>query len=147
MSATGRHANTADHYLKAADRYLDAADGLLRGAPAGAAGFWPRACAWLLRLALEAAVNERWARERPEVVRVSMRARLLSLHSARALEPTVPARAEYLWAALSRTVHHHPYELSPTAAELRGWYQDIRTLADELRSYLPTRAQGGNPPA
>jgi hypothetical protein len=145
MSATGRHANTADYYLKAADRYLDAADGLLRGAPTSGAGFWPRACAWLLRLALEAAVNELWARERPEVVLVSMRARLLSLHGVRALEPTIPGRAEYLWAALSRTVHHHPYELSPTAAELRGWYQDVRTLADELRLSQPTRTRGDNP--
>jgi len=77
---------------------------------------------------------------------VSMRARRRSACTARDPSNRPFPAAEYPWAVLSRTVHHHPYERSPTAAKLRGWYADVRTLADELRSYLPTRTRSGNPP-
>lgn len=51
-------------------RCLAAADQLLRGAgPLGAqavdAGWWPRACACLIRLALECGVDGYWRRVRP----------------------------------------------------------------------------------
>lgn len=119
-------------------RYLDVADSLLRDRSEATAGCWPRACACLLRLGFERAVNDLWEREHPPVALVrSMRARLLSLHHVDRFAPDLPGRAEYLWAALSRAVHHHPYELSPTAAELRGWHRDVWSLALDLGSLPP----------
>ncbi|KQC36996.1 hypothetical protein [Frankia sp. ACN1ag] len=118
-------------------RYLDVADSLLRERPDEIAGLWPRACAWLLRLALESAVDDLWARERPAVAQTPMRAQLLSLRYLRALGPEPLAIAEYLWESLSRAVHHHPYELSPTATELRRWHQDVHALALTLGSHRP----------
>ena len=42
-------------------------------------GRWPRACAWLTRLALEQALDEFWLRTLPEGADCSMRAQLLLL--------------------------------------------------------------------
>lgn len=120
-------------------RYLATADSLLREGLAGTAGLWPRACAWLLRLALEAAMGDLWAHKYPAVARTPMRAQLLSLHHIRGLDPQVVARAEYLWVCLSRAGHHHPYELSPTAAELRHWCEDVHMLV------LALNQAGGTP--
>ena len=36
------------------------------------------------------------------------------------------------WAALSRACHHHPYELNPTADEMRAWLASARTFANEV---------------
>ena len=38
------------------------------------------------------------------------------------------ARAGHAWSALSRACHHHPYELAPTAAELRAWFAVVEDL-------------------
>ncbi|MDT3439008.1 MULTISPECIES: hypothetical protein [unclassified Pseudofrankia] len=119
-----------------APRYLDTVDSLLRESFPDTAGRWPRACAWLLRLALEDALRDLWNREHPAVATVSMRAQLLSLRILRGLDPTVPARADYLWACLSRAGHYHPYELSPTASELRGWHNDVYGLVVALNARI-----------
>ena len=42
---------------------LAAADHLLREVVPGARGTWPRACAWLIRLALETALDAYWQRQ------------------------------------------------------------------------------------
>lgn len=119
-------------------RYLDVADDLLRKHQTWSTGLWSRTCAWLLRLALEATLGELWAREHPAIALVTMRAQLLSLYHLRGFEPQMAARAEYLWACLSRAVHHHPYELSPTATELRRWHEDVRSLALLISQYGST---------
>ncbi len=40
------------------------------------------------------------------------------------------------WSALSRACHHHPYEIDPTAEELRGWIK----VADRLTEAVERRA-------
>ncbi|MFF0491745.1 hypothetical protein ACFYTQ_22180 [Nocardia sp. NPDC004068] len=112
-----------------ADR-LAAAEELLAGTVTDAGGLWSRATVWLLRIALEQAIDRLWADVAPPLARCSMRAQLL------ALEPHVgaatAARIAALWATLSRAGHHHDYELAPTVVELRGWYDDTVWLVGEL---------------
>ncbi|MER7457498.1 hypothetical protein [Micromonospora sp. NPDC126480] len=110
---------------------LAAADKLLTSVVRGTRGAWPRACAWLLRLALEAAMDDYWRRFRPEVA--SMRARspqflILDRYAGR----QVAARAGYAWAALSRAGHHHCYELGLTAGELRRLRDTVATVISDL---------------
>lgn len=113
------------------DRCLAAADQLLSTVVSGARGSWPRACAWLLRLALEAAMDDYWQQFHPEVV--SVRARqpqflILERYAGRG----IAARAAYAWSALSRAGHHHSYELGLTAGEVRRLRQEVATLVNDL---------------
>jgi hypothetical protein len=36
------------------------------------------------------------------------------------------AQAAEAWYGLARATHHHAYDLAPTAAELRRWYDLVR---------------------
>ncbi|WP_242606290.1 hypothetical protein [Protofrankia symbiont of Coriaria ruscifolia] len=108
----------------------------------GTAGLWPHACVWLMRLALEAALRDLWIREHPAVTSTTIRAQLLSLHHI--LDVQTVARAEHLWACLSRAGHHHPYELSLTAAELRRWHEDVHAVVCVF-ARIPDA--GGTPPS
>ncbi|MET8253130.1 hypothetical protein [Micromonospora sp. NPDC005197] len=118
--------------------YLATADLMLTSVIRGARGAWPRACAWLLRHELEAAMDRYWARACPEIGRTRVqRPKLLLL--AHYAGPDLGRRASYLWWALSRAGHHHHYELGVTAAELtrlRAELLDIVALLDH--SEAPT---------
>jgi hypothetical protein len=117
--------NTGDTYLAAADR-------LLTQVLPGARGTWPRACAWLIRLALETELAVFWASACPAVGQVrSRRAQLLLLprYSTRELA----RRATHAWAALSRGGHHHSYELALTATELGHLRDEVAAVIDGLR--------------
>lgn len=119
-----------------ARRRLDAADRLLREPDLdNDEGVWPRACGWLIRLAVEHALDDYWASTRPEVAGASRHAQLLAL--TRSVDADLGQRATALWHALSRVAHHHAYELAPTAAELRSWHHEATQLASEL-TRLPT---------
>ncbi|WP_446218654.1 hypothetical protein [Micromonospora sp. IBHARD004] len=112
---------------------LDAADRLLSSVMRGTRGAWPRACAWLLRLALEAAMDDYWRRVHPEVA--GMRARspqflILDRYAGR----HIAARAGYAWSALSRAGHHHCYELGLTAGELRRLREMVAAVITDLAS-------------
>jgi len=54
-----------------------------------------------------------------------------------------------LWACLSRAGHYHPYELSPTAPELRAWYHDVQALvvAFSTEAGAPPAAEAAGPTA
>lgn len=52
-----------------------------------------------------------------------MTIRLLMLHDVLGRDGT--REAYLLWARLSDATHPHPYELAPTAAELRRWHDDV----------------------
>jgi len=109
---------------------LHEADRVLGSVVPGTAGRWPRACAWLIRLALEGALDSYWEQVQPEAASCGMRAQLLLLPSYAG--PDTARRARESWTGLARAAHHHPYELAPTAAELRGWHTLVTQLVAEL---------------
>ena len=111
-------------------RRLAVADQLLHNPELIADGAWPRACTWLIRLALEHALDDYWQRRRPEVAAVSRRAQLLTL--TRTVDPDLGLSCTQLWHTLSQAAHHHPYELSPTSTELRGWHRGVYAAAADL---------------
>ncbi len=122
-------------------RRLAVADRLLQDPGLMAPGVWPRACTWLIRLALEHAVDDFWAARRPEVAEASRRAQLLTL--TRTVDADLGRRGTELWHVLSRAAHHHAYELAPTATELREWHGEVGGvvggLADLRGAPLPHR--------
>ncbi|MFI5777810.1 hypothetical protein [Nocardia sp. NPDC051570] len=109
---------------------LAAADELLRGIVTDAGGLWSRATVWLLRIAVEQAIDQLWWQVAPPLARCSMRAQLLALEPYAG--PPTAARIGALWATLSRAGHHHDYELPPALIELRGWYDETVRLVEEL---------------
>ncbi|MBF6210964.1 hypothetical protein IU433_10625 [Nocardia puris] len=124
-----------------AERF-DAVDRLLDGQVTAAGGVWSRATAWILRLALEQAVDELWAREAPELTRCPMRAQLVALRVY--TTPEVAAQVAAVWAALSRAAHHHDYELAPSVTELRRWREQTAAVAEALagHGYTWVRTEG-----
>jgi len=79
-----------------------------------------RAAAFLARQALEAALDAYWKTRGLPLDRCSMRAQLVCLREySRSEDGTVAPAIEQTWGTLSRACHHHPYELTPTIAELR----------------------------
>ena len=117
-----------DRYLAAAERMLSGTDTV--GAFAVSGGWWPKACACLVRLALEAGLEVFWRRVSPPVAATSGRTKLLMLRRRTSRE--VAGRAAYAWAALSRATHHQCYEIAPTAAELRALHSEVTALLQLL---------------
>lgn len=109
---------------------LEAAEHLLSGAVSDAGGVWSRAVAWILRLALEQAVDELWAQIAPELMRCPMRAQLLALRVYAGAETAGQVGA--VWAALSRAAHHLDYEMAPSVTDLRRWRDQTAELARAL---------------
>ncbi len=124
--------------------YLAATDKMLRGAGAlGAAavigGWWPKACACLIRLALEEGINAYWQQVRPEVARChNGRAKLLMLR--RHLPPPLVRETTYAWATLSRATHHHYYETGVSAVEIRRLHSCTTRVVAELAQAAGSRA-------
>lgn len=116
---------------------LAAVDRLLDGEVTAAGGVWSRATAWILRLALEQAVDDLWDRLAPALARCPMRAQLLALRTYAG--PDTAAAVAALWSALSRAAHHHDYDLAPAVADLRRWREQTATLSSVL-------SQTGRPP-
>ena len=111
-------------------RRLAVADRILREPDLVEAGAWPRACTWLIRLALEHALDDYWDAHRAEVRAAPRRAQLLTL--TRTVDADLGRQATALWHQLSRAAHHHAYELAPTATELREWHSAITGLTSRL---------------
>ncbi|WP_174184536.1 hypothetical protein [Nocardia barduliensis] len=109
---------------------LETVDLLLGGSVTDAGGLWSRATAWILRIALEQAVDDLWLRLAPALTRCPMRAQLIALRAFAG--PDVAARVAVLWAALSRAAHHHDYELAPSVTDLRRWREQTVALAADL---------------
>lgn len=111
-----------------ARRGLDAADRLLREQTIE--GAWPRVCTWLLRLAVERALDALWAVRCPEVADASRWAQFPAL--GRFVDAELARDVRTLWYALSRAAHHHAYELAPVATELRRWHSEVSAAVDKL---------------
>ncbi|MGW0183507.1 hypothetical protein [Nocardia sp. NPDC003345] len=114
---------------------LAVVDRLLDGSVPAAGGVWSRATAWILRIALEQAVDELWSRTEPDLMRCPMRAQLLALRVV--ADPATAARVAALWSALSHATHHHDYELAPGFTELRRWRDDTARIAQDLVAAKP----------
>ncbi len=112
------------------EQLLAEADHLLATEVPGTQARWPRACAWLIRLALEKALDQYWAQVLPEAAQCGMRSQLLLLPGY--ADPAIAERARDAWTGLSRAAHHHAYELAPTAAELRSWLAAVSQLSLDL---------------
>lgn len=106
---------------------LSLAHGMLGRIDPDTAGLWPRASALLACRALEASVNRLWERRTLDLQGRSMRVQLICLRTYLG-DADLAARTGHAWSALSRACHHHPYELAPTAAELRGWLSVVEEL-------------------
>jgi len=119
---------------------LDEADRLLTTVVPETRGRWPRACAWLVRLALEQSLDEYWQRTLPEAAKCSMRAQLLLL--PRYAGEETAAQARDAWFGLAPAAHHHAYDLAPNAAELRRWHDLVATIAVTLSAATPAATVG-----
>ena len=110
------------------EELLAAADQLLTSPVPGAGAQWPRACALLIRLALEMTLDRFWARALPAAAECGMRQQLLLLPLYTADLPGAAGLAREAWLGLAGAAHHHAYELAPTAAELRTWHSEVTQL-------------------
>jgi hypothetical protein len=120
---------------------LDAADQLLRSPLPGLGNLWPRACALLIRLALELTLDQYWARVLPAAADCGMRQQLLLLPLYATPGPAstnatsasdAVSLAREAWLGLAGAAHHHAYELAPNASELRGWHTAVTHLGEML---------------
>ena len=108
---------------------LGMARGLLDHADPDMAGLWPRASAVLAGRALEASLRRLWERRTLDLRGCSMRIQLICLRSYLG-DAELAARASHTWSALRRACHHHPYELGPTATELRAWLSVVEEMVE-----------------
>ena len=83
---------------------------LLQRADPATAGIWPRATVFLVRLAIEVALDDLWRTRAPGVERCSARAQLLCLPAYLKDNADLARRVAYAWSGLSRASHHHVYE-------------------------------------
>jgi hypothetical protein len=123
-----------------AGELLDSAELILGEPRYPSAGVWPRAVALLARQALEVAMLEFWMVRAPGLEWCTTHAQLLCLPDY-VRDREIAESASHAWNSLSRVCHHHPYELLPTAAELR-------VLLDSTRRFVVALASDqGLPPA
>src|SRR5258707_15514634 len=111
---------------------LAEADRLLPTVVPGTRGRWPKACAWLIRMALEKALDDYWAHVLPAAAECGMRPQLLLL--PRFADRTTAEEARDAWLGLARATHHHTYDLAPTATELRRWHSQVSRVVARLRT-------------
>lgn len=118
----------------APEELLESAEQLLTSAVPGVGAQGPRACALLIRLALEMTLDRYWERVLPSAAECGMRAQLLLLPLYTSGMPEAAPLAREAWLGLAGAAHHHAYELAPTVSELRGWHTAVSRLAALLRS-------------
>lgn len=90
-----------------------------------------RAACWIARAALENAVDDLLNTKQRSAPDASMRSKLTVLQVAFDQDDHVPARVEYAWSRLSQACHHHAFELSPTATEVRHLIGLVETLTND----------------
>jgi len=105
---------------------LEHAEEVLDGKVAlGSSG--PRTAALLARCAFEDWLDEQSATWAPKYPFPSTRSKLVVLEVLG--DPHQGAHARRIWEDLSRTVHHHAYELQPSVTEVRHLVEQVRRLA------------------
>ncbi|MBF6098304.1 hypothetical protein IU510_09470 [Nocardia cyriacigeorgica] len=126
-----------DQSLTAVHSRLHTADILITDAGADVGGMWPRAAAWMLRIAIEQAILELWRAVSPQMERVTMRAQLLVL--PKYIGEQAAAEARLLWSELSATAHHNDFELAPAVHELRRWQEAAHRVANAVDTAIAAR--------
>ena len=124
----------AEHALVAAMtpvEILEAADALVGTKRSTGAPGWPRVVAVLGRHAIEEALRQYWILREPGLERCSGRAQLLCL-TVYLSDRDLARNTVAAWSDLSRACHHHPYELAPTADELRSLLDVAHRFATEV---------------
>jgi hypothetical protein len=114
------------------EELLASAAALIASGTKGATAVWPKAAAVLTRQALEISVQQRLARVDPTLAGASMRSQLVCLHVV-AKDKDAAASAALAWSSLSSACHYHPYELPPSAPELRSLMTTVAGVAARLR--------------
>ena len=108
---------------------LDQADQLVEGGY-GLAGRGPRTAALLARSVLEDWLDEQSASWlSPALGYPTTRSKLVALAANRGA--AVGERTRRVWHSLSHAVHHHAYELEPSASEVKQMVLAVRQLAEE----------------
>lgn len=97
----------------------------------GSEGVWPRAAALLARQVLEETLDRLWMAIHPGVANAS-RATQLTCLGLMITDAGLVADVRSAWASLSRSCHHHHFELGPTAAELSRWIEQTERLVEAL---------------
>jgi hypothetical protein len=108
---------------------LTAGQHLLDRPDARTAAIWPRAAALLARQALEQGLDQYWRGKGLKLAQLATKPQLICL-SAYFPDRDLAARANDAWSNLTQACHHHPYELPPGHAELKGW---LEVVASALR--------------
>lgn len=109
---TNAEASGTQALLGLAAGVLDGSVRLSRVAPAQAA-------CWLARRALESLITDLLRARNVEPGTAATRSRLTCLSVAYANNPLLVTEVSTLWDQLSRTCHHHAYELTPTVGQAR----------------------------
>lgn len=117
---------------------LAAADALAKPGQSGRAHGWPRVVAILARHAIEEALRQYWALREPGMEHCTWHAQLLCL-PVYLSNRELAREAAAAWSDLSRACHHHPYELAPTANELRDLLDAAHRFAAEVARQADTR--------
>ena len=119
--------------VSAPDELLAWADAVMSGAIALPAGLWQHTAALLARQALGQSLDRLWKARAPGLEDRPARFQLLCLPSF--LEDAdLAGRASHVWWSLTNACHHHPYNLAPTAAELRGWLGTVGEVVAALEA-------------
>src|SRR5690242_18643656 len=117
---------------------LQHADRILRETGPDTRGLWPRTIARLTRLALERATDSYWSMTRPELIQCPMTIGLLMLEGV--LNRAGAREAFLTWSRLSDATHPHPYDLAPTAGELRRWHDEVAGIVQQLTNFTDALA-------
>lgn len=120
------------------DLVASARDLLKAGAP-GMEAIWPRAAAVLARQSIEMALDSLWQLRVPGMQYTSARCQLLCLPTYLG-DVELAERTSAAHGALSRALHHHPYELAPTHQELLGWITTAWDLGNHVARVERTAA-------
>jgi hypothetical protein len=127
---------------------LDEARRLLNESTVGTVSSWPRAAALLARQELEDALFDFWDHHEPELRwTTNMRVKLVCLRFY-AREERLAGETAWVWHALTRMTHHHPYELDPTREELASLIKRTDAVCVLLRATKPrarSSPSGGAP--
>jgi hypothetical protein len=119
------------------DQLLTSAREMLEADAFADSGWWPRSVALLTRQALEKGLDEFWGgnAETAGLPGCSRKAQFACLPAY--LDADLAHEMSFVWSALSNACHFHPYDLAPTATELRRWIEAVGVF---LQSRAPAAA-------